>query len=165
MRIDYLLVCILIPLLLSAWLTIISSRHLRKNAMVSISKNTLNIFLIFRLIYWIGFGILICAFILAIIQSGANGEQTRMIIARSVKTGDGTANFLLSEMSTYFLPIIFVSLFIAVIALAVIGRKVVTLLPDDGKPAQEFTRFRFTFVMMASSLIAPPLAFGSLLLL
>ena len=165
MRIDYLLICILLPLLLSILMTIISSRHLRKNTLITISKGALNIFFIFRLIYWIGFGILICAFLLAIIQSGANGEQTRMIIARSVKTGDGTANFLLSEMSTYFLPIIFISLFIAVIALAVIGRKVVTLLPDDGKPAQEFSRFRFTFVMMASSLIAPPLAFGSLLLL
>ena len=165
MRIDYLLICIFIPLALSLWLTIISSRRLRNNVMVSISRNALSIFFIFRLLYWIGFGILICAFLLAIIQSGANGEQTRMIIARSVKTGDGTANFLLSEMSIYFLPIIFVSLFIAVIALAVIGRKVVTLLPVDGKPSQEFTRFRFTFVMMACSLIAPPLAFGSLLLI
>ncbi len=147
------------------WVTVVSLRRLRKNALISISKNALNVFLIFRLFYWIGFGILICAFLLAIIQSRANGEQTRMIIARSVKTGDGTANFLLAEMSTYFLPVIFVSLFIAVIALAVIGRKVVTLLPEDGKPSQEFTRFRFTFVMMACSLIAPPLAFGSLLLL
>ncbi len=165
MRIDFLLICILLPLSLSMWVTIVSLRRLRKNALISISKNALNVFLIFRLFYWIGFGILICAFLLAIIQSGANGEQTRMIIARSVKTGDGTANFLLAEMSTYFLPVIFVSLFIAVIALAVIGRKVVTLLPEDGKPSQEFTRFRFTFVMMACSLIAPPLAFGSLLLL
>ena len=165
MRIDYLIICILIPFCLSLWLTILSSKRLRSNPLVTISKSALNVFFIFRLLYWIGFGILFCAFLLAIIQSGANGEQTRMIIARSVKTGDGTANFLLSEMSIYFLPIIFVSLFIAVIALAVIGRKVVTLLPDDGKPSQEFTKFRFTFVMMACSLIAPPLAFGSLLLL
>ncbi len=165
MRIYYLLICFFLPLILSVWLSIISSRRLRSNALISISKNALNIFFIFRLFYWIGFGILICAFLLAIIQSGANGEQTRMIIARSVKTGDGTANFLLSEMSTYLLPVIFASLFIAVIALAVIGRKVVTLLPSDGKPGQEFSRFRFTFVMMACSLIAPPLAFGSLLLL
>ena len=133
--------------------------------MVTISENALNIFLIFRLLYWIGFGILFCAFSLAIIQSGANGEQTRSIIAHSVKTDDGTASFLLSEMSSYFLPVIFVSLFIAVIALAVIGRKVVTLLPADGKPGEEFSRFRFTFVLMACSLIAPPLFFGSLLLI
>jgi hypothetical protein len=165
MRIDSLLICIFLPILLSSWLTIISARRLRNNAMVNISKNALNIFFLFRLMYWIGFGILICAFLLAIIQSGANGEQTRMIIARSLKTGDRTASLLLSEMSVYFLPIIFASLFIAVIALAVIGRKVVTLLPNDGKPGQEFSRFRFTFVMMACSLIIPPLAFGSLLLI
>jgi hypothetical protein len=140
-------------------------KRLRNNNMVTISENALNIFLIFRLLYWIGFGILFCAFALAIIQSGANGEQTRTIIARSIKTDDGTAGFLLSEMSIYFLPAIFVSLFIAVIALAMIGRKVVTLLPHDGKPGQEFSRFRFTFVLMACSLIAPPLFFGSLLLI
>jgi len=165
MKIDYLLLCTLLPLFLSLWFTRISVCNLRNNAMISISKTALNIFFIMRLIYWIGFGILICAFLLAIIQSGVNGEQTRGIIARSLITGDGTANFLLSEMSVYFLPIIFVSLFIAVIALAVIGRKVVTLLPEDGKPSQEFSRFRFTFVMMACSLIAPPLVFGSLLLI
>ncbi|MDP4220374.1 MAG: hypothetical protein Q8916_09555 [Bacteroidota bacterium] len=165
MRIDYLLGCILLPLIVSIILTRISMHRLRSNALISRSARSLNVFLVFRFIYWVVFGILISAFLLAIIQTGAGGEQTRAIIARASKTGDGTANFLLSEMSNYFLPAVFVSLFIAVLALGVIGRNVVKLLPEDRRPGEEFSRFRFTFVMMASSLIAPPLAFGSLLLL
>lgn len=142
-----------------------SKNNLNKHALIILSKKALTIFLIFRLIYWIGFGILICAFVLALLQTGSGGEQTRGIIARSLTTGDGTANFLLSQMSVYFLPVIFISLFISVIALGIIGRKVVTLLPQGSKPGQEFSRFRFTFVILACSLIAPPLLFGSLLLI
>jgi hypothetical protein len=125
----------------------------------------LTTFLISRLIYWIGFGILTAAFLLAIVQFGVNGQQTREMIAKSVQTPDGAANFLLSELSNYFLPIIFISLFIAVLALGIIGRKVVKMLPEEGKPGEEFTKFRFTFVLMALSLVFPPLAFGSLLLI
>jgi hypothetical protein len=132
--------------------------------MINISIRSLTIFLISRLIYWIGFGILIAAFLLAVIQSGSGGEQTRGLIARAVATGDGTAKFILSDLSNYLLPLIFASLFVAVIALGMIGRKVVILLPEDGKPGIEFSRFRFTFVIMALSLIFPPLLFGSLLL-
>ena len=165
MRIEYLLICTVVPFALSLWLTRISSSRLRRNDMTNISLKVLNLFLIFRLIYWIGFGILIAAFLLAIIQSGGGGEQTRNLIAHSQVGGDRTANFLLSEMSNYFLPVIFISLFISVIALGIIGRKVVVLLPQDKKPGEEFTRFRFTFVLMALSLIIPPLIFGSLLLL
>lgn len=165
MRIDYLLICIFVPVIISGWLTRVSKNNLSKHELILLSKNALYVFLIFRLLYWIGFGVLICAFILALLQTGSGGEQTRGIIARSLTTGDGTANFLLSQMSIYFLPAIFISLFVSVIALAIIGRKVVTLLPQESKPGREFTRFRFTFVIMACSLIAPPLAFGSLLLL
>ncbi len=142
----------------------ISNKHLKRNTLISISTKTLNLFLATRLVYWIGFGILIAGLLLGVIQTGG-GEQARTLIARSVKIGDGTTNFLLADMSNYFLPIIFLSLFVSVIALAIIGRKVVKLLPENDKPGEEFTRFRFTFVIMASSLIAPPLAFGSLLLL
>lgn len=165
MRIDYLLICIFIPVIISGWLTRISKNNLSKNELIILSKKALTTFLIFRLIYWIGFGILICAFILALLQTGTGGEQTRGIIARSLTTGDGTANFLLSQMSIYFLPVIFISLFILVLALGIIGRKVVTLLPEGSKPGQEFSRFRFTFVILVCSLIAPPLLFGSLLLI
>ena len=133
--------------------------------MIIISPKPLNVFLISRLIYWVGFGILTVAFLLAIIQSGSGGEQTRGLIARSANTGDRTANFILSDMSNYLLPLIFISLFIAVIALGLIGRKVVTLLPEEEKPGIEFSRFRFTFVLLALSLIFPPLLFGSLLLI
>lgn len=132
--------------------------------MINISIRSLNIFLISRFIYWIGFGILTAAFLLALIQSGSGGEKTRGLIARSINMGDQTANFILSDMSNYLLPLIFISLFIAVIALGMIGRKVVTLLPEDGRPDEKFTRFRFTFVVMALSLMIPPLLFGSLLL-
>jgi hypothetical protein len=164
MKIEYLLLCTVVPIVISLLLSRISASRLRSNAMINISLRSLTIFLISRLIYWIGFGILTAAFILALIQSGSGGEQTRGLIARSVATADGTAKFILSDMSNYLLPLIFVSLFVAVIALGMIGRKVVTLLPEDGKPGVEFSRFRFTFVMLAMSLIFPPLLFGSLLL-
>ncbi len=165
MKIINLFLCIVLPGGISFWLSRISTHRLRKNAMVTISPKTLTVFIISRFIYWFGFGILIAAFLLAINQFGANGAQTRENISRGVVAGDGTANFLLSEMSNYFLPVIFASLFIAVIGLAIIGRKVVVLLPEDKKPGEEFTRFRFTFVLMALSLIIPPLIFGSLLLI
>ena len=164
MKIEYLLLCTLMPLTISLLLTRVSANLLRNNHMITISVRSLNIFLISRLIYWIGFGILTTAFLLALIQSGTGGEQTRGLIARSISTGDHTANFILSDMSNYLLPLIFISLFIAVIALGMIGRKVVTLLPEDTRPDEKFTRFRFTFVVMALSLMIPPLLFGSLLL-
>jgi hypothetical protein len=165
MRINYLLLCTGLPLIISLLLTRISINRLYRNPMITISPASLKIFLITRLIYWIGFGILTTAFLLAMIQSGTGGEQTRALIARSHGTTTDTAKFILSEMSNYILPVIFLSLFIAVIALGLIGRAVVRKLPKDEKPGIEFTHFRFTFVLMALSLIIPPLLFGSLLLL
>jgi hypothetical protein len=165
MRVDFFAICTLIPTAISLWLSRFSAKKLRNNSLISLSRQPLVVFLVSRLIYWIAFGILTASFLLAIIQYGVSGQQTREMIARSVKTPDGTVNFLLSEMSNYILPIIFISLFIAVIALGLIGRKVVTMLPQDKNPGEEFTRFRFTFVLMALSLIFPPLIFGSLLLL
>ena len=165
MKIILFIICTFIPTGIALFLSRISTRKLRANALIGISRRPLTIFLVSRLIYWIGFGILTAAFLLAIVQFGRSGQETRALIAQSVQTSDGIANFFLSEMSNYFLPIIFASLFIAVIALAIIGRKVVTMLPEDKKPGEEFTKFRFTFVLMALSLIIPPLLFGSLLLL
>jgi hypothetical protein len=165
MNTGYLLLCITLPIAVSLFLSRISANRLRQNTMMTISTRTLTIFLVSRMIYWIGFGILIAAFLLAILESGSGGEQTRSLIARSINTGDRTAEFILSDLSNYLLPIIFLSLFVAVFALGVIGRKVVVLLPEDGKPGIEFSRFRFTFVVLALSLIFPPLLFGSLLLL
>jgi len=165
MGIILFLICTVIPALLSVMLSRFSAHRLRNNSLISISRQPLTVFLVSRLIYWIGFGILTAAFLLAIVQFGVNGQQTRELIAKSVQTADGTANFLLSEMSNFLLPVIFLSLFIAVLALGMIGRKVVKMLPEDKNPGEEFTRFRFTFVLMALSLIIPPLIFGSLLLI
>jgi hypothetical protein len=165
MKIILFIVCTCIPTGIALFLSRISTRRLRANSLIGISRRPLTIFLVSRLIYWIGFGILTAAFLLAILQFGKSGQETRELIARSVQTSDGIANLFLSDMSNYLLPTIFASLFIAVIALAIIGRKVVTMLPQDKKPGEEFTRFRFTFVLMALSLIIPPLIFGSLLLI
>jgi len=164
MRIEYLLLCTILPIIIALFLSRVSAKRLQQNMMINISTKPLTIFLVSRLVYWIGFGILTAAFVLALVQSGSGGEQTRGLIASSAAAGDNTAKFILSDMSNYLLPLIFVSLFVAVFALGLIGRKVVTLLPEDGKPGIEFTRFRFTFVLMALSLIIPPLLFGSLLL-
>ncbi|MEP7235596.1 MAG: hypothetical protein ABI778_09895 [Ignavibacteriota bacterium] len=164
MNTGYLLICILLPAITAGSLSWISQKHLRSNPLINISVVSLNIFLISRLLYWIGFGILTAGFVLALIHSGTNGEQTRGLIATSSLSGDPTSKFILAELSNYLLPLIFLSLFIAVFALGMIGRKVVTLLPEDSKPGIEFSRFRFTFVLLALSLIIPPLIFGSLLL-
>src|SRR5258708_2194548 len=97
MRIEYLLLCILLPVVISLLISRISANMLRRNAMITISPASLTVFLVSRLIYWIGFGILTAAFLLALIQTGGGGEQTRGLIARSVNTGDGTAKFILSD--------------------------------------------------------------------
>jgi hypothetical protein len=165
MGVIYFISCTFIPAIIAVFISRISAKRLHAHQLIGLSRGSLSLFLITRLIYWIGFGILICAFTLAIFQFGVSGQETRQRIAQNIQTSDGTANFLLSELSNYLLPIIFISLFIAVIALAIIGRKVVTMLPEGNRPGEEFTRFRFTFVLMALSLIIPPLVFGSLLLL
>jgi hypothetical protein len=164
MKVIFFSICTIIPALLSVILSRISAKRLRTNSLIGLSRQPLTIFLISRLIYWIGFGMLTAAFLLAILQFRTGGQAAREMIARSVRTPDGAANIILSEMSNFLLPVIFISLFIAVLALGIIGRKVITMLPQDKSPSEEFTRFRFTFVLMALSLIIPPLMFGSLLL-
>ena len=81
MRIEYLLLCTILPIVIALLLSRISANRLRRNAMITISVKSLTVFLVSRLIYWIGFGILTAAFLLALIQSGNGGEQTRGLIA------------------------------------------------------------------------------------
>ncbi|MEI8135484.1 MAG: hypothetical protein WCH46_10515 [bacterium] len=165
MRFDLLTLSLLPPIFISMFLTVLSNRNLSKYPLIAQSRKSLLIFLSMRLFYWIGFGILSVAFIIAVYQYGVGGQQARELIAKGVHTSDGTANYIMSDLSNVLLPIIFASLFIAVIALGIIGRKVVTMLPEEVTPGEEFSRFRFTFVILAMSLIFPPLIFGSLLLL
>jgi hypothetical protein len=118
-----------------------------------------------RVVYWYIFAILITAFLLGMALFSSDGNQTRQIIAYRSFGKDNVPTIIIEQMSNVFLPLIFVTLFTSMIALAVIGRGVLRQMPTDAKPDERFTRFRFTFVLMALSLVLPPLAFGSLLLL
>lgn len=129
------------------------------------SRTPLLIFLYSRLIYWYIFAILISAFLIGMYQFSAGGNQTRQIIAYKSFGENNVPTFIVEKLSNIFLPLIFLTLFIAIIALGFIGKAVLKQMPESDKPDVRFTKFRFTFVLMTLSLILPPLAFGALLLL
>lgn len=156
--------CVGIPVLASALFLFWSRKRFLENPMVTISPSALNIFLVSRLVFHIAFGVLIVTFLFAIIHYGMSGEETRLIIATSPVTTNA-ATIILSSWSNVILPILFASIFVALFALGAIGKNALRLMPQEGKPGAEFSGFRFTFLMMAMSLILPPLVFGSLLLL
>jgi hypothetical protein len=132
--------------------------------MISISQSALNVFLLSRLVFHLGFGMLIVTFLFAIVAYGLSGEETRLMIATAPEAAN-VPTLILSSWSNVILPMLFLSIFIALGALGVIGKKALQLMPREGKPGVEFSGFRFTFLMMSMSLIMPPLVFGSLLLL
>jgi hypothetical protein len=156
--------CLGIPVLASVSFYSWSRRKLSTNPMISISQKALQVFLLSRLIFHSAFGILIVTFLFAIIHYGMSGEETRLVIA----TSPTYANFaitILSSWSNVILPVLFASIFVSLFALGTIGKNALRLMPQEGKPGAEFSGFRFTFLLMAMSLILPPLVFGSLLLL
>ncbi len=160
----HLLICVGIPVVASLVFMVWSRRNLQKRPMIAMSVTPLNVFIYSRLVFHIGFGILIATFLFAIVHFDLTGEQTRLIIA-TTPTAANIPTRILSGWSNVLLPLIFLSIFVSLFSLGVIGKRVLALFPTEGKPGVEFSGFRFTFLMMAMSLINPPLIFGSLLLL
>lgn len=160
----YTALCIGIPILASVMFAFWSKRHLEAKPMIAMSAKPLNVFLISRLVFHIAFGILIVTFLFAIIHFGLTGEETRLIIATSPSAAN-VPTMILSRWGNVLIPTVFASIFVALFTLGMIGKNVLRLMPSDAKPGVEFSGFRFTFLMMAMSLIVPPLVFGSLLLL
>lgn len=157
--------CILLPLIVSVLFTISSHRTLRTNPLVNISMRALLVFQLSRALYIFTFGILIAALILGMILFGEGGERTRQVIALAPPENYNAASLILAGWSNILLPLIFSSIFIALISLGYIGKQVLNRFPVDGKPGREFSGFRFTFFLMAISLMLPPLVFASLLLI
>lgn len=165
MLILHYLICFLLTAMIVAVAHIYSSRNLRSIVLISSQKTALTVFLYARIVYWYIFAVLISAFLLGMALFSSNGNLTREIIAYKTFGQDNVPTFVIEQMSTVFLPLIFLTLFTAMIALGIVGRGVLRQMPEDERPDERFTRFRFTFVLMALSLVLPPLAFGSLLLL
>lgn len=164
-NIFHIVLCISIPLCFTAFFTIYSYRKLSQNPLINLSKFALVTFELSRAFYFVAFGILIVAFILGIILYDVGGEQTRRIVASSRSENYNSASLILSDWSNVLLPIIFVSIFVALFSLGYIGKLVLNTFPTDGKPGKEFSGFRFTFFLMTISLMIPPLLFASLLLI
>lgn len=163
MDVFYLISCFTIPAIIVYFIQRFSMSKLKGNEFIQQTPKPFFVFSASRLLYWYIFAVMIGAFLLAMALYQGNGNETRQMIA--YKTTTGAPIFILEQASVIFLPLIFITLFTAMIALAIIGRSVLKQMPEEGKPTERFTRFRFTFVLMALSLIIPPLAFGSLLLL
>jgi hypothetical protein len=156
--------CVGVPVLASIFFAYWSRNNLEEKPMIVMSATALKVFLISRLLFHIAFGILIVTFLFAIVYFDMTGEQTRLLIATSPTTANVPTQ-ILSGWSNVLLPVIFLAIFVSLFTLGVIGRRVIKLMPTDAKPGVEFSGFRFTFLMMAMSLIIPPLIFGSLLML
>ncbi len=161
----YFTLCFGLTALIVAIVHFYSARRLQAISFVHEQQVALRTFLYARIVYWYIFAILITAFLLGMVLFSSDGNQTRQIIAYRSFGKDNVPTIIIEQMSNVFLPLIFATLFTSMIALAIIGRGVLRQMPTDAKPGEQFTRFRFTFVLMALSLVLPPLAFGSLLLL
>ncbi|MBS1903155.1 MAG: hypothetical protein JSS75_05570 [Bacteroidetes bacterium] len=165
MQIGHYLICFVLTAALVVAAHVVSAKRLSTIEFLRSQPTTLRVFLYARIIYWYIFAILISAFLLGMSLFSTDGNLTRQIIAYRSFGKDNVPTLVIEQMSTVFLPLIFLTLFTSMIALAVLGRNVLRQMPTDEKPDERFTRFRFTFVLMALSLVLPPLAFGSLLLL
>jgi hypothetical protein len=165
MNIVHLLLCFLVTAIGVLALHRYSTLRLRSIQLISGSRTALSIFLYARLVYWYIFAVMITAFLLGMYLFSAGGNETRQIIAYKSAGPDNVPTFVVGQLSNVFLPLIFITLFISMISIGLIGRNVLKQMPEDGRPGETFTRFRFTFVLMTLSLILPPLAFGALLLL
>ncbi len=166
MRIDLLLLCFGVPALLVGLYNRFSYLKLKENLFIQRSPTWFKVFIYSRLIYWYIFAVMITAFLTAMVMFNANGNQTRQIIAYKHAGIENIPAFIIGgQISTIFLPLIFITLFVAMVALGVIGKAVLKQMPEEGRLEERFTRFRFTFVLLSLSLVLPPLLFGSLLTL
>lgn len=155
---------IALSLLVSIGLSLYSYKRLITNKLFSLSVTTLRIFIISRAAYYFVFTLMICAFFLAIMVFGVSGEQARLLIATAPKELNAST-LILAQWGNWMLPVLFVTMFISIFSLGQLGRLVLRSIPEEGAPGKEYSMFRFTFVILALSLIIPPLAFASLLLL
>lgn len=158
------MLAIALSLLVSIGLSLYSYKRLITNKLFSLSVTTLRIFIISRAAYYFVFTLMICAFFLAIMVFGVSGEQARLLIATAPKELNAST-LILSQWGNWMLPVLFVTMFISIFSLGQLGRLVLRSIPEEGAPGKEYSMFRFTFVILALSLIIPPLAFASLLLL
>ncbi|HEY6172736.1 MAG TPA: hypothetical protein VIX80_10800 [Candidatus Kapabacteria bacterium] len=164
--IDYthVILSVAISLLIAVGLSLYSYKRLSANKFFSLSLTTLHVFIISRAAYYFVFTLMICAFFLAIIVFGVSGEQARLLIATAPKELNAST-LILAEWGNWMLPVLFVTMFIAIFSLGQLGRLVLRSIPEEGAPGKEYGLFRFTFFLLALSLIVPPLVFASLLLL
>jgi hypothetical protein len=164
--IDYthVILSIALSLLVAVGLSVYSYKRLIVNKFFSLSATTLRIFIISRAAYYFVFILMICAFFLAILVFGVSGEQARLLIATAPKELNAST-LILAEWGNWMLPVLFVTMFISIFSLGQLGRLVLGSIPEEGAPGKEYSLFRFTFFLLALSLIVPPLIFASLLLL
>lgn len=165
MRIDHLALCFGLPLLFVYTINRYSFNKLKQISLTVSSPIPLQFFVYSRVLYWYVFGVLVTAFLLGMSLFSSGGNLTRSLIAFRTYGTDNVPTFIIEKLSNVLLPLIFVTLFISIISLGFIGRNVLKQIMENGSLDERFTRFRFTFFLMALSLIIPPLAFGSLLLL
>ena len=165
MKTDHLVLCFGLPLLLVYAIHRYSFTRLKQIPLTAITQTSLQYFVYSRALYWYIFGVLITAFLLGMFLFSSGGNLTRSLIAFRTYGTDNVPTFIIEKLSNILLPLIFVTLFISIISLGFIGRTVLKQIMENGSLDERFTRFRFTFFLMALSLIIPPHAFGSLLLL
>lgn len=164
--IDYthVILSIALSLLIAVGLSLYSYKRLLANKFFSLSVTTLRIFIISRAVYYFVFTLMICAFFLAIMVFGVSGEHARLLIA-TAPIELNASTLILAEWGNWMLPVLFATMFISIFSLGQLGRLVLQNIPEEGAPGKEYGLFRFTFFLLALSLIVPPLIFASLLLL
>ncbi len=159
------LITIALPFLLTGWFSVVEYRRLISGEYFSISPTLLRIFIIAQCVYIGIFFMMTVAFGLEIIQKNVSGEYARLLIASADTANPSFPALILAVWSTYYLPLIFASVFTAIIVLGYMGRLVLVKYASDGTPPKHLNKFRFIFFVLAMTLIMPPLIFASLLLI
>lgn len=160
----HIILSIAISLVISFALSLYAYKRLRANPFFMYSLTTLRVFIFSRAVYYFVFILMICAFFWAIILFDVSGEQARLLIATAPKELNAST-LILAEWGNWMLPVLFVTMFVSIFSLGQLGRLVLANIPEEGAPGKEYGVFRFTFFILALSLILPPLVFASLLLL
>jgi hypothetical protein len=158
-------VCIAVPATFAVWFTMNTYKRLTTNHFFNRSLRALRTFLYSRAIYVFLLGMMTLAFLYGIIRFGKGGEETRHLIATAASRFQNTPTLILSGWSHVVLPFVFLTIFLAIGSLGYMGRLVLRDVPAGERPGGEYGGFRFTFFMLALSLMLPPLIFGSLLML
>ena len=135
---------------------------MRRDPLLSRSSSLVHLFIWSRYVYWSSFGLILSAFLVTYIATGLSGEATRNVLL--LQDPNAAATTWLRSIGTFIeygrFPIVLVSLvaiLVSIVALFLIGRLALKLVPDDESPSPEFLRARARFFFLGFSLMAPPL--------